>query len=397
MTPMPLYKRSFMLLLAAVTAGFAAVLWEFFAAIFWAVVLAILFSPLHRRLLARMPRRANMATLATLLLCLLIVIFPLVLIGASLTKEAASIYERMSSGTLDAGAYLQQIQAALPQWLTPWLERLHLGSLPELQEKFSEMAMQASKLAASKAVGIGQNTFGFVVGFFVMLYLLFFLMRDGRELMQRMREAIPLQADHKRELSAKFTIVIRATVKGNLAVAAAQGALGGLIFWILGIQGPVLWGVVMAFLSLLPAVGAALIWAPVAIYFMATGDMGKGVVLAAYGILVIGLVDNVLRPLLVGKDTKMPDYIVLISTLGGMSIFGLTGFVIGPVIAALFMVTWELFTRMQKQESDALMHNALKNIPTDNTAANTTSESAAETPVQTTATAAEAADPAPST
>ncbi len=131
-----------------------------------------------------------------------------------------------------------------------------------------------------------------------------------------------------------------------------RGALGGLIFWILGIQGPVLWGVVMAFLSLLPAVGAGLIWAPVAIYFLATGAMGKGLILIAYGVLVIGLVDNVLRPLLVGKDTKMPDYIVLISTLGGMALFGLTGFVIGPVIAALFMAIWDMFSRMQVQDEE---------------------------------------------
>jgi predicted PurR-regulated permease PerM len=281
-----------------------------------------------------------------------VAILPLALIGASLVREASVIYERVNSGNLDAGTYLQQIIDALPAWVTPWLERLHLGSLAELQDKLSSIAMQASKLAATKALGIGQNTFGFLVGFCVMLYLLFFLLRDGRDLTQRIRMAIPLQADHKAELSSKFTTVIRATVKGNLAVAASQGALGGLIFWILGIQGPVLWGVVMAFLSLLPAVGAGLIWAPVAIYFLATGAVGKGVILIAYGVLVIGLVDNVLRPLLVGKDTKMPDYIVLISTLGGMALFGLTGFVIGPVIAALFMAIWDMFTRMQLQDEE---------------------------------------------
>ncbi len=126
-------------------------------------------------------------------------------------------------------------------------------------------------------------------------------------------------------------------------MAAAQGALGGLAFWFLAIQAPVLWGVLMAFLSLLPAVGAGLIWAPVALYLLATGAVWQGVGLAAFGIGVIGLVDNVLRPVLVGKDTKMPDYVVLISTLGGMSLFGLTGFVIGPVIAALFIATWDLF------------------------------------------------------
>ncbi|WP_084454903.1 AI-2E family transporter [Comamonas composti] len=362
MNLLPLHKRTFMLLLIAATLGFAAVLWEFMAAIFWGIVLAILFAPLHRRLLARMPRRTNLAALSTLLLCLIVVILPLALLGTSLISEASAIYESLSSGNLDAGTYLEQIMSALPSWATPWMDRLHLGSMADLQEKFTDVAMQASKLAASKAVGIGQNTLGFLVGFCVMLYLLFFLLRDGTELTQKLRAAIPLEAEHKRELSSKFTIVIRATVKGNMAVAAAQGALGGLIFWILGIQGPVLWGVIMAFLSLLPAVGASLIWAPVAIYFIATGAMMKGVALAAYGILVISLVDNVLRPQLVGKDTKMPDYIVLISTLGGMSLFGLTGFVIGPVIAALFMVIWDLFSRMQQQDLEERTRNEQTNI-----------------------------------
>ena len=156
---------------------------------------------------------------------------------------------------------------------------------------------------------------------------------------------------YRDKLVTKFTTVIRATVKGNIVVAASQGALGGLIFWILGIQGPVLWGVSMAFLSLLPAVGAGLIWVPVAIYFLATGAVWQGVVLTAFGVGVIGLVDNVLRPILVGKDTKMPDYVVLISTLGGMALFGLTGFVIGPVIAALFIASWDLFSPSASTES----------------------------------------------
>lgn len=156
--------------------------------------------------------------------------------------------------------------------------------------------------------------------------------------------AIPLEEQHKRDLSAKFITVIRATLKGNLMVAAAQGMLGGFIFWVLGIQAPVLWGVLMAFLSLLPAVGAGLIWGPVAIYFLATGALWQAGVLTAFGVGVIGLVDNLLRPLLVGKDTKMPDYVVLISTLGGMTLFGINGFVIGPVIAALFMACWDLAT-----------------------------------------------------
>jgi len=351
---LPLHKRAFILLLIAVTAGFGLVLEEYAVAIFWGVVFAIVFAPLHRKLLTRMPNRPTLAALATLLISLVMVILPLSLIGLSLIKETSAIYDQVSSGNLSAGSYVEQVFNALPSWLTPWMEKLHLGTLDEIQTKLSNIALQASKLAATKAVGLGQNTLGFVVGFGVMLYLIFFLLRDGKELVARIWAATPLAPEHKRELATKFITVIRATVKGNLAVAAAQGALGGLIFWILGIQGAVLWAVVMAFLSLLPAVGAGLVWGPVAIYFLATGALTKGLILATYGVLVIGLVDNVLRPLLVGKDTKMPDYVVLISTLGGMALFGLSGFVLGPAIAALFMAAWELFTTMQEQEEKLL-------------------------------------------
>ncbi|PIG09227.1 AI-2E family transporter [Comamonas sp. 26] len=351
---LPLHKRAFILLLIAVTLGFGLVLQEYAVAIFWGVTFAIVFAPLHRKLLARMPQKPTLAALATLLISLVMVIFPLVLISLSLIKETAAIYDRINSGNLSAGSYVEQVFNALPSWMTPWMDKLHLGTLAEIQNKLSNIALQVSKLAATKAVGLGQNTLGFVVGFGVMLYLIFFLLRDGKALVARIWVATPLAPDHKRELATKFITVIRATVKGNLAVAAAQGALGGLIFWILGIQGAVLWAVVMAFLSLLPAVGAGLVWGPVAIYFFATGEVTQGVILAAYGVVVIGLVDNVLRPLLVGKDTKMPDYVVLISTLGGMALFGLSGFVIGPAIAALFMAAWELFTSMQEQEEKQL-------------------------------------------
>ena len=156
----------------------------------------------------------------------------------------------------------------------------------------------------------------------IMLYLLFFLLRDGNELATRIRKIIPLADGHKTLLLTKFTGVIRATVKGNLVVAIVQGALGGLVFWFLGIEAALLWGAIMSVLSLLPA-GSGVIWVPVAIYFLATGAIMKGVILLVFGILVIGLIDNLLRPLLVGKDTQMPDYLVLISTLGGMALFGL--------------------------------------------------------------------------
>ncbi len=344
MTPLPsLQSRTLLVLLIAVTLAFCAILWPFMGAVFWGVVLAILFYPLHRRLLARMPKRRNLAAFLTLLLCLLVVIIPTAVIAGSLVQEASVAYARVRSGQLDYGAYVQQILAALPSWTVSLLDRLHLTSLAEVQQRLSTVGAEISQFLATKALDVGQNTLQFVVSFGVMLYLLFFLLRDGSRLAARIREAVPLDDAHKRQLAAKFTTVIRATVKGNIVVAAVQGALGGLIFWILGIQGPVMWGVLMAFLSLLPAVGAGLIWGPVAVYFLATGATWQGVVLTAYGIGVIGLVDNGLRPILVGKDTKLPDYVVLISTLGGMALFGLTGFVIGPVIAALFIATWDLY------------------------------------------------------
>jgi predicted PurR-regulated permease PerM len=186
-----------------------------------------------------------------------------------------------------------------------------------------------------------------------MLYLLFFLLRDEDTLSKRIRDAIPLHAEQKRGFLLKFTVVIRATVKGDMLVALLQGALGGLIFWFLGIGAPLLWAVVMAFFSLLPAIGAGLIWIPVAVYLLVTGAIWQGVALIVFGAFIIGLVDNFLRPMLVGKDTKMPDYVVLISTLGGISTFGLNGFVIGPVIAAMFIAAWDIFSASrQRAEND---------------------------------------------
>jgi len=291
-----------------------------------------------------MGQRRTIAALATVMIILLIVILPVTLIGALLVQEGLSLYEKFQSGELNLGRYFQQVFGVLPAWVSDLLDRFGLTNLSSMQERLSTGLVQGSQFVATKALNIGQNTFDFIVDLFIVLYLLFFLLRDGDDLVRRIRTAIPLHADQQRELLNRFTTVIRATVKGNVVVAVVQGALGGLIFWFLGVHAAVLWAVLMAFLSLLPAVGSALIWLPVAIYFLVTGATWQGIFLIAFGVLVIGLVDNVLRPVLVGKDTKMPDYVVLISTLGGMAIFGLNGFVIGPVIAAMFMAVWDIVT-----------------------------------------------------
>jgi predicted PurR-regulated permease PerM len=183
-----------------------------------------------------------------------------------------------------------------------------------------------------------------------MLYLLYFLLRDGKALAADAAKALPFKPQHTRRLLDQFATVVRATVKGNVVVALVQGALGWLAFWVLGINGALLWGALMALLSLLPAVGAALVWGPVALYLLSVGSIGSGLGLAAWGVLVIGLVDNVLRPVLVGKQTRLPDYLVLISTLGGLAVFGLNGFVIGPVIAAIFIVAWDLLAEARREQ-----------------------------------------------
>ena len=345
-----LEDRSFLLLLVLVSLAFFWVLWPYYGAVFWGSVLAILFNALFLRLLKKMPQKRTLAALLTLSIILVLVILPVGLISALLTQEAASVYQRVQSGELSFGRYFQQIYNALPSWVTGILDRSGLDNLGLIQERVTSSLTQGSQFIATQALSIGQNAFDFFVSFFIMLYLLFFFLRDGSALSRRIKEAIPLEAEIKRNIFSKFTTVIRATVKGNIVVAILQGALGGLMFWFLGIHAPVLWGTLMAFLSLLPAVGAALVWIPVAIYFLATGAIWQGVLLIVYGVLVIGLVDNILRPVLVGKDTKMPDYVVLVSTIGGMSLFGLNGFVIGPVIAAMFMAAWDIFLKAREDE-----------------------------------------------
>ena len=339
-----LEDKAFLVLLVAVSLAFAWIVWPFFGAVLWGVILAIVFTPLYRRLLRSMRQRRTLAALATLVIILVLVILPLTLVTALLVQEGAGVYERIQSGEFDLGRYFQQAYNALPAWITSLLDRFELTNLGLVQERLSAALRKSSQFLAGQALNLGQNTLNFVLSSFVMLYLLFFLLRDGDALVECIRAAIPLDPEQLRTLASRFTGVIRATVKGTLVVAVVQGALGGLIFWLLGIHAPALWAALMALLSLLPAVGTGLVWLPVAIYLLATGETWQGLVLIAFGIVVIGLVDNVLRPILVGKDTQMPDYVVLISTLGGIAIFGVNGFVIGPVIAAMFMSVWGMFS-----------------------------------------------------
>jgi predicted PurR-regulated permease PerM len=344
---------AFLLLIVVVTIAFGWILQPFYGAVLWAIVGAMIFAPLYRRVLRSLQRPSLAATL-TVLIVTAMVILPLAMVAASLIREASGLYAKMQSGEINFAGYVQQVFDALPGWIKGWLERFNLADFTAVRERLSSGLMQGGQALAPQALSLGLNTFDFMLGLGIMIYLLFFLLRDGRELADRFRNAIPIREDQKAALFGRFAVVVRATVKGGILVAIVQGALGGIAFWFLGVHAPLLWAVLMAFLSLLPAIGAGIVWLPVALYFLATGSVWQGVALIAYGVLVIGLVDNLLRPFLVGKDTKLPDYVVLLSTLGGIEVFGLNGFVIGPVIAAMFMVAWENFSTSRQQSQDTI-------------------------------------------
>ena len=347
-----LEEKTFLLLIAVASLAFAWILWPFFGAILWGTVMAIVFAPLCRRLSGSMRQSPSVAALTTILIVIVIVILPLTAITSSLIQEAANLYDRIQSGELDFGLYFNQVWDALPAWIQNVMARLGLTNLGAVQEKLAVGLRQGSQFLATQILSIGQFTFQFIINLFVMMYLLFFLLRDGDALFKIISKAIPLRTDQQRALFTKFTTVIRATVKGDILVAILQGTLGGLIFWFLGIHAPLLWGVLMAFLSLMPAIGASLVWLPVAIYLLATGAVWQGLILIAFGALIMGVVDNLLRPYLVGKDTKMPNYVVLISTLGGLEMFGLNGLVIGPTIAAMFIVVWQTFSALRQENQN---------------------------------------------
>jgi len=339
---------AFWVLLCGVTLALGWILWPFYGTILWSAIIAMVFAPVNSRLLLWARGRKTVAALCTLLIIVILVMLPLALITAALVREAAQVYQRLQSGGMDPERIFGGVFGALPDWLVSLLERFGLGDFAAIQRRLSAGLSQAGQFIAGQALRIGQNTFDFVANLFIATYLAFFLIRDGEALARSARHALPLEASAKRALFAQFTTVIRATVKGNLLVAAIQGALGGLAFWFLGVSGALLWAVLMAFLSLLPAIGAALVWLPVAIYLFVTGAVWQSLVLVAWGVLVIGLIDNLLRPILVGKDTRMPDYVVMISTLGGMAVFGINGFVLGPVVAAMFIAVWHLRTVAQR-------------------------------------------------
>jgi predicted PurR-regulated permease PerM len=335
-------ERSFFIgLVLVVTFAFLALLAGFFQPIFWAATIGIIFLPIQHFLERRFRGYPSVAAILTVVLLFFTVLVPLLLIASAVVSEAAALYQRIQSGEVDPGAALRWFQDLTP-WLTEHAERFGIDP-SQWPERVSQLAVKGSQFVGSLAISAGQNVANFMVKFFLMLYLLFFVLRDGNAMLEQLIRVLPFGDARERALFAKFAEVSRATIKGTVMIGIVQGVMGGILFASLGIKGAIFWGVVMVFLSVLPLIGASLVWIPAAIFLLVSGAYMKAAIMVFVGTVVIGLTDNLLRPMLVGRDTKMPDYIILLSTLGGLSVFGISGFVIGPIIAALFLSVWAMF------------------------------------------------------
>lgn len=313
--------------------------------ILWGCVIGLLFKPLQRRILRAMGVARPLPGLAaflTLLVAMVVLLLPLGLLSAALVGQAWGLYARVDSGDWQPLALLRSAFGAAPRWLVDLLARFGLGDVGTVLGQLNAGIAGAVRYLATRAYGIGQLTLGALASGGIALYLAFFVLRDGQAFNAALQRALPLPPLQARLLAERTASVVRATVKGYLLVATVQGLLGGVAFAVLGIDSAALWGTAMAALSLVPLLGAALVWAPVALYLLAIGEIGSGLGLIAWGMVVVGLVDNLLRPRLIGRETRLPDWAVLVSTLGGLSVFGLDGLLLGPAIAALALTVWQM-------------------------------------------------------
>lgn len=336
-------NKAITVLVGIATLAFGWVIYPFLGAVFWAVVIAIVFYPLYKWILARLSGRSNFASFVTLSLVFLIVIIPLLVVFLAVIREASMLITTIQADETYLQNLFESVFSLLPKLLISMLSSIGITDFEGFQTRAAAEVSGWIGAIAPQVLQLGQSTANFLVNLFVMLYLTFFLFRDGEKILANVKSALPLQPETQDMLFARFGLVVRATVRGDILVAMLQGGLGGIGFWVLGIPAAILWTVLMSFLALLPVLGAALVWIPFAIYLLSTGELVQGVGLMAYGLLVISVVDNFVRPRLIGKVTKIPEFIVLISTLGGVAAFGLQGFITGPVVAAMFISVWMTF------------------------------------------------------
>ena len=282
-----------------------------------------------------------MVSFLTIIVIVILVLIPGFIIFTVIGSESLLVLNKIESGEYNLGQLVNWFNALVPN-LIDRLDSIGLNT-NQLIEQLNNIGVGATKFIVSLLMSTGQNLLQFFLSFFIMIYLLFFFLRDGENIIKLCIESFPMDDNQERFLIEKFSTVIKATVKGTILIAIAQGSIGGLILLFLDIEGSILWGAMMALFSILPGIGASIIWLPIALLLIFNGALLKGLILIISGIFIIGLIDNLLRPYLVGKETNLPDYLILLSTLGGITIFGLSGFIIGPVVTALFIALWSTF------------------------------------------------------
>ena len=341
------FRNSFLLLLTlGISILFLAMIRGFLMAVLLAAIFSGMAHPLYTWILKRLRGRRAWASAATILILLFIIGLPLI---GFLSLVAAQALEMSQA----AGPWIQR-QISDRGRMDEILDRIPmLGSFPALRAlipdgevilaRAAEAVSGAGAFLVNSLAGITRGTLSFVLHLFVMLYAMFFFLMDGRLLLTRILYYVPLTSEDEERLVARFVSVARATLKGCFLIGVVQGLLAGIGFMVAGVPGAAFWGTVMVVASMIPAVGAGLIWVPTVIYLFVVAKVLPALGLLAWCVLVVSTVDNVLRPRLVGRDTRISDLLILLSTLGGIAFFGVPGVVVGPIVAALFVTVWHLY------------------------------------------------------
>jgi len=338
----------FFILLALITGILGYVLKPFFFAVFWAILIASIFSPLYKLINKKManPNLCAGLTMVGILICL---ILPVILLIDLLIMEMMDIYQSFSSYSNNWMSTLSEALKTLSK--KPMFANLHFN-----QDFLISKSQDAFKALTNYVINhiseFTQNTILLIVQFAVMLYSLFFFLRDGGKLMTTLKDNTPVDNRHLDHFIDQFLTTAKASLKFTFIIGGIQGFLGGLIFYITGIERALIWGVLMFGLSVVPALGSALIWVPAGVIMLLLGNIWQGVTILVFGAVVISSVDNLLRPVFVGRDTQMHSLLIFLSTLGGIAAFGFSGFILGPVIASLFLAAWELFPEIYKIKND---------------------------------------------
>ena len=340
LTAAQLQRRSLLLFLLGISVLFLMMIRSFLVTVTLAAVLAGISRPAYLALVRRLSGRKRIASVLTVLGLLLLVLVPLSGFLALVVSQAVQVTEL-------ADPWIREQSSRWPQF-TAWLQTLPLVGpmIPEQGALVARAGELVSRLGTFLIQNVGTATAGtvnVVLQLFVMLYAMYFFLIDGPAILEKVLYYLPLPDVEERALMGRFVSVARATIKGSILVGLIQGALAGGAFFALRLPAAAFWATVMAVLSVIPVLGSGIIWGPAALVLMGTGRPAAGVGLALYGILIVSTIDNFLRPRFIGRDTKMHDLLVLLSTFGGLAMFGLSGFIVGPIVAALFVTSWELY------------------------------------------------------